>query len=318
MTRVVAVPPTLDSDAFDALIAEASRAGDERVLFDARHVRFADPYGMTGLLALGEYFTRDEVRPILQFPQSSDVAGYFTRMGFVAAAEDVFEMHDAPRAKPAENSVLLPITVVGSPDDVHGVIEQLNEHRIGKLLSEQLGYSQVDAMAFSMLLSEVSQNIVEHAEGAGWVGIQTYRRWRRIDKRVVVIAVADLGVGFRGSLEREHAARFGDRWSDATALEAAFIHGVTRFRDPGRGQGLKQIRKRVLRWGGKIAIRSGTARIADVPDWDDGEPLVTALAAFPGAQILIVLPARDPAPPQQAAPPARGTRPGVRPGIRRP
>jgi hypothetical protein len=271
---------------------------------------------MTGLLALGQHFARDGVPPILQFPQSPDVAGYFTRMGFVGAAEGVFEMHDAPRPRPGESTVLLPITVVGSPDDVHVVIEQLNEHRISKLLSEHLGYSPADSMAFSMLLSEVSQNIIEHAEAPGWVGIQTYRRWRRLDKRVVVIAVIDLGVGFRGSLEREHAARYGDRWGDPTALEAAFIHGVTRFRDPGRGQGLKQIRKRVLRWGGKIAIRSGTARIADVPDWDDGRPMETDLADFPGAQILIVLPARAPAPAPEP-PPARGARPGVRPGIRR-
>ncbi|HYR07159.1 MAG TPA: ATP-binding protein [Longimicrobium sp.] len=310
MTRVVAVPPTLDSDAFDALVAEANAAGDERLLFDARHVRFADPYGMTGLLALGVHFTRDGVPPILQFPQAAEVASYFTRMGFVAAAEGVFEMHDAPRSRAGESSVLLPITVVGSPDDVHGVIEELNEHRISKLFSDQLGYSPADAMAFSMLLSEVSQNIVEHADAPGWVGIQTYKRWRRVDKRVVVIAVIDLGVGFRGSLEREHAGRFGDRWGDATALEAAFIHGVTRFRDPGRGQGLKQIRRRVGRWGGKIAIRSGTARISDVPEWDDGEPMTTELAPFPGAQILIVLPARTPAPPPEPPP----TRPGARSG----
>ena len=62
-------------------------------------MRFADPYGMTGLLALGVHFTRDGVPPILQFPQSPDVAGYFTRMGFVAAADSIFEMHDAPAAR---------------------------------------------------------------------------------------------------------------------------------------------------------------------------------------------------------------------------
>src|SRR5687768_3210477 len=166
-------------------------------------------------------------------------------------------------------------------------------------------------MAFSMLLSEVSQNIIEHADAPGWVGIQTYRRWRRIDQRVAVIAVMDLGVGFRGSLEREHAGRFGERWGDATALEAAFIHGTTRFRDPGRGQGLKQIRKKVGQWGGKIAIRSGAARIADVPDWDTtGVPLEKDLAPFPGAQILIVLPARveAPAPPQQTPAPRSAAR----------
>lgn len=312
MSHVVAVPPTLDSDAFDQLIAGAARAEGARLLFDARHVRFADPYGMTGLLALGEHFTRQGTKPILQFPQSPDVGSYFTRMGFVAAAEAAFEMHDAPRPRATDGGVLLPITVIHSSDDVHGVIEELNEHRISTLLAEQLGYSPVDAIGFSMLLSEVSQNIIEHADAPGWVGIQTYRRWRRLDKRVVVIAVTDLGVGFRGSLEREHAGRFGDRWGDATALEAAFIHGVTRFRDPGRGQGLKQIRKRVGRWGGKIAIRSGTARISDVPEWDDGMPMETDLAAFPGAQILIVLPAKTPA---AAAPADRAA--AARPPVRR-
>ncbi len=308
MTRVVTVPQTLDSEAFDGLVREASADDGARLLFDARHVRFADPYGMVGLLALGTRFARDGALPILHFPQAPEVAGYFTRMGFVAAAAEVFEMHDAPRPRAGEkSSVLLPITVVRSADDVHVVIEELNEQRISTLLTEQLGYSRTDGITFSMLLSEVSQNIVEHADAPGWVGIQTYRRWRRLDRRVVVIAVMDLGVGFRGSLEKEHAGRFADRWSDATALEAAFIHGVTRFRDPGRGQGLKQIRKKVGRWGGKIAIRSGTARIADIPEWDDGVPMETGLAPFPGAQILVVLPARD-APPPAAPPPRAPTR----------
>jgi hypothetical protein len=310
MTHVIAVPPTLDSDAFDQMIASAAEGGDARLLFDGRHLRFADPYGMVGLLALGQHFTRDGVKPILHFPQSPEVGSYFTRMGFVAAADAAFEMVDAPRPRANDgSSVLLPITVIDTHEDVHGVIEALNEHRISTLLSEQLGYSRADAIAFSMLLSEVSQNIIEHAGAPGWVGIQTYRRWRRIDKRVVVIAVMDLGTGFRGSLEREHSSRFGDRWGDATALEAAFIHGVTRFRDPGRGQGLKQIRKKVGRWGGKIAIRSGTARISDVPDWDDSPPMATELGDFPGSQILIVLPAKPPAP--VAEPVARAAaRPG--------
>jgi hypothetical protein len=103
----------------------------------------------------------------------------------------------------------------------------------------------------------------------------------------------DLGRGFRGSLSEEHAARYADRWSDATALEAAFLHGLTRFPDSGRGQGIQQIRRQVQRWNGAITIRSGSARIGQVPDWDDTPPLTEGLAAFPGAQISIVLPARD-------------------------
>ncbi len=294
MTRVLAVPPTLDDAAFETLIAEAAGAGDERLLFDARHVRFADPYGLVGLLALGEHVKRDGQQSILQLPSTPEVAAYLQRMSFVRAAGDTFELHNAPRPRAAgePSDVLLPITRIGSHDDVHGVIDELNEGRISAILASQLNYSRADAIGFSMLLSEVSQNIIEHADAGGWVGIQTYNWTRRLGRRVAVISVMDLGVGFRGSLAKEHAARFGDRWGDDTALEAAFIHGITRFRDPGRGQGLKQIRKKVGRWGGKIAIRSGTARIADVPEWDASPPLEKDLPFLPGAQILIVLPAK--------------------------
>ncbi len=294
MTRVLEVPQRLDDDAFDALVAAAAEGGDERVLVDARHVRWADPYGMIGLLALGETLRRDDVRPLLELPQTPEVASYLARMGFVRQAGAIFEMAQPARQRSGkESSVLLEITRVQSHEDVHGVIDVLNESRISALLGEQLKYSRADSIGFSILLSEVSQNIIEHADAPGWVGIQIYNWAKRLGRKVAVIAVMDLGVGFRGSLAKEHAARYGDRWGDATALEAAFIHGITRFRDPGRGQGLKQIRKKVGRWGGKIAIRSGTARIADVPEWDDAVPMTKDLAYFPGAQILIVLPAKE-------------------------
>ena len=78
--------------------------------------------------------------------------------------------------------------------------------------------------------------------------------------------------------------------SQRMALEAALIQGVSRFRDPGRGQGLKGIRNYVSRWDGKIAIRSGTARIAIVPSWDDDVPLAEGLPPFPGSQVLLIIP----------------------------
>src|SRR5256886_8905596 len=122
------------------------------------------------------------------------------------------------------------------------------------------------------------------------VSVQAYNWRRKLARRVVVIAVGDAGVGFRHSLEPTQNKRFGDRWGDAAALEAALVQGVSRFRDPGRGQGLAGIRRYLVRWTGKIAIRSGTARIAIVPPWDDDVPLKDGLPPFPGAQVLIIIP----------------------------
>jgi hypothetical protein len=125
------------------------------------------------------------------------------------------------------------------------------------------------------------------------VAVQAYTYRRRLGRRVVTIAVSDAGVGFRRSLEAAQAKRYGDRWRDAAALEAALIHNVSRFRDPGRGQGLAGIKRYLNRWGGKISIRSGTARLAIVPPWDDDVPLAEQLPYFPGAQVQMIIPAQD-------------------------
>ena len=76
------------------------------------------------------------------------------------------------------------------------------------------------------------------------------------------------------------------------ALEEAVIRGVSRFRDRGRGQGLAGARNFLGKWSGKLSIRSGTARIAIVPPWDDDAPLLEGLAPFPGAQVQITIPER--------------------------
>jgi hypothetical protein len=78
---------------------------------------------------------------------------------------------------------------------------------------------------------------------------------------------------------------------------SALIQGTSRFRDPGRGQGLAGIRRYLSRWDGKISIRSGTARIAIVPKWDDDVPMREGLPPFPGAQVLIIIPEQGTATP---------------------
>ena len=76
------------------------------------------------------------------------------------------------------------------------------------------------------------------------------------------------------------------------ALEEAVIRGVSRFRDPGRGQGLAGVRKFLGRWDGKLSVRSGTARIAITPSWDEDVPLTEKLSPFAGAQVQITIPER--------------------------
>jgi hypothetical protein len=292
--KLITLPPSLDERYFEPIARAMLAPPEERVLLDCTHVQFVDPYGLIGLLAVGRALReRGPEPPLLKLPEKPEVISYMTRMAFFPHAEPIFELNGGSRRPRPDggSDVLLEITAVSSHADVHSVVNLVNE-RGHRILTTQLHYPGREAFQFSVILSEVCQNIIEHAETGGWVASQTYRWKKRLDRKVVVIAVMDLGVGFRHSLAPTHATRYPDAWSDAAALEAAFMHGHTRFHDPGRGQGIQQIRKLVARWGGRISIRSGTARIADIPSWDDTPALEQQLPWLPGAQIGIVLPAR--------------------------
>ena len=291
MTFVLPVPETLDERGFETLVSGWGGGEAGRLLLDARHVRWVSPYGILGLLAAGKAWQdRYAERPLLQPPESKEVSSYLARIQFYEPAHEIFDFQARVRRKLASESVaLLEITAIRSHQDVHDVVDRVRD-RAAAILGKRLGYPPPAVLHFSVILSEVCQNIVEHAGGDGWVSAQVYNWKQRLGRQVVVIAVMDVGMGFGGSLAREHAQRYGDRWSDETALEAAFLHGVSRYRDPGRGQGLQGIRKQVSRWNGLFTVRSGTAQIAEVPDWIEKEPIVGGLTDFPGAQIQVVLP----------------------------
>jgi hypothetical protein len=297
VTALVEVPQTFDDRSFEPFAAAlAAVQGGTRVLIDAHACEWASPFGLVGLLCAAQAATeRLGAKPLLTAPADKEVATYWARTGFFRHAEELFEIHGTvPRVKqPQESTVLLDVTPVRVAGDVHKVVDHIQD-RAAAILTAELGLEPKATVGFGMALSEACQNIVEHAGTGGWVAVHAYTWRRRLGKRVVVIAVADAGVGFRHTLEPSQASGFGARWGDARALEAAFIHGVSRFRDPGRGQGLRGIRRWLDRWSGKMSIRSGTARIAMVPPWDEDVPLKDGLAMFPGAQLQVVIPAAAP------------------------
>ena len=292
MSALIEVPQRFDDWTFDQFAEAFGRAqGEGRIIVDAHACEWVSPYGLTGLLAAGQALQElPGGPPLLTVPADRDVAHFWARMGFFTHARDLYEIHGTiPRVKAGESRVLLEVTPVRGAEDVHTVVQHIQE-RSREILDTELGLAPKATIGFGMALSEACQNIVEHAGTGGWVAVHTYS-WRRLGKRVVVIAVADAGVGFRQTLEPSQAKRFGERWGDGAALEAALLQNVSRFREPGRGQGLAGICRWVGRWQGKISIRSGTARIAIVPPWDDDVPLAEQLPPFPGAQVQLVIPA---------------------------
>jgi anti-sigma regulatory factor (Ser/Thr protein kinase) len=289
VTQVITVPPSLDDHSFEQVLEQLAPIPlDEKILIDARHARWASPYGLTALLTIAQ--TRTE-RPALAVPELEDTASYWARTAFFQHAEALYDLHGSyPRRRDGgESNVLLEITPIGRSDDVHSVVGRVQE-RAQKIIKNELKLESKAIIGFAMTLSEICQNIIEHAGRGGWVAVQSYRWTKRLGRRVVVIAVSDAGLGFRRSLESAPGHMPSARWDDGAALEEAVIRGVSRFRDRSRGQGLAGARNYVGRWNGKLSVRSGTARIAIAPTWDDDPPLVEDLSPFPGAQVQVIIP----------------------------
>ena len=292
MTTVLTVPASLDEHSFEQVLEQLAAApADAKLLVDARHTRWSSPYGLASLLCLAQ--SRAE-QPGFAVPEEADTLSYWARAGFFRHAEQLYELHGhVPRSRQGESNVLLDLTPITGSEDVHEVVGRIQQ-KAAQILTQELGLDPKATVGFAMTLSEVCQNIVEHAGRGGWVMVQTYKWQRRLGRRVVQIAVCDAGLGFRQSLESLPGRIVDDRWDDAAALEEAVIKGVSRHRDRGRGQGLAGARRYVGRWDGKLSVRSGTARIAIVPSWDDDPPLAEKLPPFPGSQVLVTIPERTP------------------------
>ena len=287
--NVISVPSSLDDQTFEQVLEQlAPLPQDARILIDARNTTWASPYGLTALLTLAQ--TRLE-KPQFFPPEKDDTASYWSRANFFRYADDLMEIKGrVPSQRPErESGTLLEVTPVSRSDDVHTVVERIKD-KAAHIITNNLHLESRAVMGFAMTLSEACQNIVEHAGRGGWVAVQNYNYRKRMGRHVVQIAVCDAGVGIRQSLESGNRRPLTDRWDDGVALETAVIQGTSRFPDHGRGQGFRGIRGYLRKWKGKLAVRSGTARVADVPSWDDDVPRRDQLAYMPGTQLFIMIP----------------------------
>ncbi len=282
------------------------------MIIGLKDAAFIDPYGMVGVLEIGELLKSKGIRKTIQLPKSEEVLKYLERMDFFRFAGDYFDLEFSnppappfakaanPLTPPLKNrelagflgqkylrssysDVLLEITPIESSDDIHFIVGKV-KGRAKSILTKHLYYDDRTINGFIVALSEVCQNIVEHSENKGFVGIQKYH-FNSINKNVVKIAVMDIGIGFRKSLSERFSIK-----DDLDAIEKALLNGASRHADEGRGHGLAAVRRFVNQWNGKLSIRSGTARFSIIPAWARGKEKEANLANFPGSQINILLP----------------------------
>ncbi len=257
-------------------------------MIDLKEAAFVDPYGMVGILEMGELLKSEGIKKTLFLPESEDVLKYLERMDFFKFAGKYFSLEppepqiSGRYRRNAYSDVLLEITPIEKSDDIHYIVGKV-KRRANEILKKHLHYDERAINGFIVALSEVCQNIIEHSKTMGFVGIQKYH-FQNLNKNVVKIAVMDIGIGFKKSLSERFSLK-----DDSEAIEKALLHGASRYADEGRGHGLAAVRRFVNQWNGRLSIRSGTARLSIIPDWARGKEKEAGLAYFPGAQINIML-----------------------------
>lgn len=255
---------------------------------DLQDVTFIDPYGMVGILEAGEFLRYQGISKTLHLPKSEEVFKYLERMDFFKFAGGYFNLKPSKpqlsekHLRSSYSDVLLEITPIEKSDDIHFIVGRVKD-RAQAILARHLHYDERAINGFIVALSEVCQNIIEHSENKGFVGIQKYH-FHNMNKNVVKIAVMDVGIGFRMSLSERFSIK-----SDLDAIEKALLHGASRHAEKGRGHGLAAVRRFVNQWNGKLSIRSGTAKLSIIPQWARGREKELNLTHFPGAQINILL-----------------------------
>jgi ABC-type transporter Mla MlaB component/anti-sigma regulatory factor (Ser/Thr protein kinase) len=147
-------------------------------------------------------------------------------------------------------------------------------------IAAQIDWESVEVASFGALAADLAENVLQHARSdGGGVAALTMQP----DEESVELAIADCGVGIRGSLmENPEYENVGD---DLAAIKAAVGPGATSDPGSGGGYGLFLARLVVRDNGGAIMVRSGTT------EWSEGSGTSSRLC-FPSPGTLIVVRAR--------------------------
>lgn len=292
---VVSVDATFDDGAVDRFIRCMSEACEEhrRLIIDATQNRWVGPAGLVSLFIVGDWLHgRDVPKPQLLLPRNTEARAYWGRMGVARHAGDYFDVRgDLQSIEESRDGPLVGVTKWGPGTGYNGEPNQ-REHlidRIEYLLRDQLGLGARMALKTALESAEVANDMMNESGSAVWFSAQTFYWRAKLGRQVVVCALGCHGYRPQVALEGRYAAKYGSRWNDAAALEAALLQGISRY-CADRPRGMGALRRAAVRLDGKLTLRSGTARLSLIPSWDQDVPLVTDLPEYPGMLLTLIIP----------------------------
>lgn len=226
----------------------AKRATDGPLLIDLRALTWADPVIAAGTATVAQQACDSGRQVRFMSPQVQATKGYLARMRLGRALDDLGVAHDLPTVNERDQQGnLLELMTFSTESD---------GDKLGELVQSRLKESPgVDGQILEPLheaLAELALNTATHADvDHGYAVAQTYP-----SKKQIKFCIADGGIGFRASLDRNPGLHPVD---DAHALEMAVMKQLSGTDDSYRGYGLDTVVSTVRELGGESQIASGTA-----------------------------------------------------------
>jgi anti-sigma regulatory factor (Ser/Thr protein kinase) len=242
---------------------------------DLRNVRSVDPFALLLLTLLVLEARERGIAVRFDWPQAPDVRAWMRAMGFFAqvGASAVLSTGGAGDA-------LQPIAEIEDEAGIGHVIDGFHDR-----LAERYPLTESSRRTLTAILIELFQNIPHHSNATGQAADPHGLAAMQDDAEAITVAIADKGIGLRGSL----GLRPGyEEISDAGALDAILRDGISRFADAGRGGELQRIIGVVRSWDGSFALRSGSALLY----FDERGGDIVDVPPFPGVQLAIRIPLR--------------------------
>ncbi|GAB09932.1 hypothetical protein GOARA_048_01340 [Gordonia araii NBRC 100433] len=231
------------------------RDDDSTVVIDLSSAQFIDSCGLALVAAEAERACKAWRAVRFVAPSKWEIASYLSRMRLGTLLEQLGIDHALPPVNEHYVGPSLLELQHFTPPDVDSICATIH----AAITSE--GGSSEDANDFFRAIAEVMVNIEHSATEGGFAAMQVLPT---PTNREITFAIADTGIGLRGSLEPWHSVD-----DDMDAIRLAFTQGVSGTGER-RGEGLFDLLTRVHRRGGQVHVWSGDVRgriYADSNEW---------------------------------------------------
>jgi anti-sigma regulatory factor (Ser/Thr protein kinase) len=261
---------------------------EKKYILDLGQIKFVKPYGLVVLLQLMDYLSENSRLEII-YPKDTSVLTYMHRAHFFDYAERYVPIDSWIKGLKMlvhydeNNQTMIDITRIEDKKDIRNTLEFVN-NQTRSILVNELNYDSNDVTDFLVVLSELLDNIPRHSLSYGYVCAQTYRYWNK-PGRYVSVCISDKGIGIRRSYEESDYLDFV-RLTDVKALNLAIIKEKSSKKRGGNGY--KGIKEKIIKFGGTLYVRSGTADFTLLTG--EGIKIGQQVSSFFGTQIEFILP----------------------------